>query len=1192
MKTTLMRPLWTAVQILIATNLMAQSARLSGMVADSSGARVPGASVVATNTATGVARETVSNELGLYVFEALVPGSYEVRCELAGFKKFVSTGNTLTVGQQAELNIRLDPGELTDTVNITETISPVQTTDSQVRTLITGTLIREMPLNGRNPLHLVLSGVPGVSGRGTGIYVNGQKTQSNNTTLDGISVDDPTLGRAELSLVFLNPDMLQEYQVVTSNFKTEYGRGTGAQVSLMTRSGSNEFHGSAYEFHRNTVFNANDFFNNANGVERPNLLRHQFGGTIGGPIKRNRAFFFFNYDAQRQSRTVPQNRTVFTAEARRGIFRYADGVRNTPSLVDAAGGYIGSAPLRTYNVLENDPLGTGADRVTAEIIKQMPLPNSFTGGDGLNTALFRFNAPSSSSNNNITTRVDYTFNPKHSAFARYSYGETLTLGDEINTGLQRYPGLLSRNQGGRRQGAAISLVSTLTPSLLNEAVIGFTRSTVRFDNPQYPKALTIRLSSIENTSNPINDFAGSGRVAPLIELRDNVTRVIGAHTLKSGIDFRFYQFNQYRNSGTYNIYPRLNMSRSLGYLVTIPNQPAASALETNNLNTLRSLVMDTLGVYGRAEQTFFSNGERYLPTGSAYLRGHRMREYDVFVQDDWKVRPRLTLNYGLRWEYRAPPFEVNGIMFFPNDRDFVNHSATLSFNNVGKGGKERWFDKDLNNFGPSLGLAWDPKGDGKTSIRSSYRISYDRVTSSIISDTDQTTPGGSFDATALNSGDLRTASRVASFSSTLAAPTVFSTTAPNERAGRPVLFDHNLRTPYVQQWMLSVQREVIKDTIVEVAYVGNKGTKLYRDYNINQTDIRSNGFLESFLIAQKNLDLATAAGASTGANYNASISGSRPVGIVATLNGGTIPSSQNPDISQGQAGNLAQTLDRPATLASAGLPDNFFRAYPQFELLGFGCTCSASNYHSLQTQVVHRANTLTLQGSWTYSRAIDDFSGRGDGIGAVRDIRDRRLEKGPADFDATHIVRGSFVYELPFGRGRTWGNGLGRTLNQIVGGWQINGLVDAATGNPLTITSGRRTLAYTPLASEGNSTADFNGDARSIQPTTDSQGRRILVTDVQRAQFSFPAAGSPGAAGRNAFRNAGFWNMNFSMYKNFRITERSKLQFRSEFFNVLNHAVMENLPNERKNLSSADFGRFVAQRNDPRIMQFALKFEF
>jgi TonB-dependent Receptor Plug Domain len=259
--------------------------------------------------------------LGLYVFEALVPGTYEVRCELPGFKKFVSTGNTLTIGQQAELNIRLDPGELTDTVNITETIAPVQTTDSQVRTLITGTVIREMPLNGRNPLHLVLSGVPGVSGRGTGIYVNGQKTQSNNTTLDGISVDDPTLGRAELSLVFINPDMLQEYQVVTSNFKPEYGRGTGAQVSLVTRSGSNEFHGSVYEFHRNTVFNANDFFNNANGVERPNLLRHQFGGAIGGPIKRNRAFFFFNYDAQRQSRTVPQNRTVFTEEARRGIFR-------------------------------------------------------------------------------------------------------------------------------------------------------------------------------------------------------------------------------------------------------------------------------------------------------------------------------------------------------------------------------------------------------------------------------------------------------------------------------------------------------------------------------------------------------------------------------------------------------------------------------------------------------------------------------------------------------------------------------------------------------------------------------------------------------------------------------------------------------------------------------------------------------
>jgi hypothetical protein len=569
-----------------------------------------------------------------------------------------------------------------------------------------------------------------------------------------------------------------------------------------------------------------------------------------------------------------------------------------------------------------------------------------------------------------------------------------------------------------------------------------------------------------------------------------------------------------------------------------------------------------------------------------------MREYDLYFQDDWKVRQGLTLNYGVRWEYRAPPFEVNGVMFTPSDPDFVKHSATLSFSNVGKGGKARWFDRDLNNFGPTAGLAWDPKGDGKMAIRTSYRLTYDRVTSWIINDSDQTTPGGSFNATGLNSGDARTAARIANFMSTLAPPSTFSTLAPNDRSGRPVLFDRDLRTPYVQQWMLSLQREVLKGTVLEVMYLGNKGSKLYRNYNIDQLDVRKNGLVQSVQIAQKNLALAGAAGASTGANYNPSISGSQPVGLLATLNAGNIPSSLNADIQQGQAGNIANTLDRASTLSAAGLPDTFFRAYPQFELLGYGCTCSNSNYHSLQTQLTHRTSTLTSQLSWTWSRAIDDFSERGDDIWVVRDIERRtQLDKAPADFDATHIVRASFVYELPFGQNRRWAGRIGSKLNHLIGGWQINGLFDSATANPLTLASGRRTLVFTPFT-DGLSNVEFTGDAKSIRPTKDSQGRPVLVTDEQRKQFDFPAAGSAGSTGRNAFRNMGYWNMNFSVYKNFRITERSKLQFRSEFFNLFNHPIMSNLDNTRKNFSNPDFGRFVSQRNDPRIMQFALKFEF
>src|SRR5262249_7711016 len=298
--------------------------------------------------------------------------------------------------------------------------------------------------------------------------------------------NDATLGRAELSLVPINPDTVQEYQLITSNFKAEYGRSSGAQVSVVTKSGSNTLHGAGYEYHRNTVLNANDFFTNATGVARPILLRNQFGASVSGPIRKDKAFFFFNYDGFRQSQSIPQTRTVLTAQARQGIFRYAQGVRNLPSLVDANGNYIGSAPLLTYNIIQNDPRGIGIDRVMDGIIKQVPLPNAFDGGDGLNTAFFRFNGASTTTNNTYTTRVDYNFNANHNVAVRYTYGGFLTDGDAINTGLPRYPGLIGRNQQSRRQGASISFRSTLSPTLLNEFTYGFQRSTVRFNNPQYP----------------------------------------------------------------------------------------------------------------------------------------------------------------------------------------------------------------------------------------------------------------------------------------------------------------------------------------------------------------------------------------------------------------------------------------------------------------------------------------------------------------------------------------------------------------------------------------------------------------------------------------------------------------------------------------------------------------------------------
>jgi hypothetical protein len=452
-----------------------------------------------------VRQGTVTTEAGLFLFPSLPVGPYTVRVELSGFKTVTRPKVLLTVGSDQNLTISLEPGGVEEAVVVSAESPLVQTTESSLSTLVSRETIQTLPLNGRNPLHLI-GLVPGVVGHsaeatssgGTAThYINGDRGRGITTTQDGIDISDPVIPRGELTNAPVNPEALQEFRVITSNAKAEYGRSAGGQVELVTRSGTNKFTGTGYEFLRNTRFDSNSYFNKKQGLPKEQLDRNQFGGSVGGPLRRDRAFFFLNYDGMRRTQETSQTVTVPTASLRNGIFRFVTGAcpgqtaaRNVPSCVDASGTPL--VPVSSYSFVDNDPRKLGLDPVMQkETLALLPLPNDFTRGDGLNTAGYRWNSPSKSPLDSITSRVDYTINKNQSFFARYSDAWRNDLINDIINTTPRPMSWPARVRISDQMGGAFGHKWTLANHLVNEATGGFTRNVLDFADPEHPRTYEI-----------------------------------------------------------------------------------------------------------------------------------------------------------------------------------------------------------------------------------------------------------------------------------------------------------------------------------------------------------------------------------------------------------------------------------------------------------------------------------------------------------------------------------------------------------------------------------------------------------------------------------------------------------------------------------------------------------------------------
>lgn len=1226
---------------------------LSGTIFDNSGAVVTGAIVTARNEATGTALSQLSNNAGLFAFPSVLAGTYTIEVEAPGFKKAHQTGNTLAVGTPLTVNITLQLGSSTEVVKVEASIEQINTTNATLGNVIERQTVAALPLNGRNPLNLIVleSGVTQRSG--TGINVNGLRAQAGNVTIDGVEANEASNPTPTNNVFRINPDNVEEFKVTTSNPTPEEGKNSGLNVSIATRSGTNHYHGSLVEYFRNNDLNSNEFYANAQGQPRANLKANQYGWEAGGPIRKNKTFFYAAWQGQKVNLSQAIDKAfgsvprVYTKEALSGVFRYfvsdpanpltingSKVAQNSPGLVTSAGALApgirncGSPTdlncVQSYNIFSNDPLHIGGDPAVLSLLKSYPAPNSFASGDGLNQAGYQWSAPSSVRGPRNLLRIDHMIDSRNNVFFRAMWATEQQLqGDLLNGRPAIFPGFPPRGEVYRpAKNFALSWRALITPHLVNEFTAGFARFIFLFtygdSNPKFPgsiPAYTFNNADVDYIFSP-----HSQRTLNTPQFIDNVSWTRGSHVMKFGVNMRFYQQNDQSGSvAGINVLPSISLSSSLNppgsafNLPAIANGSAAGISSTDNTRLLSS-INDLLGIPATLKQGFLGNlnSNTFSPLHSGdYLSvwyvGERSKQFNIFAQDEWHVRRNLTVTYGVRWEYNRPATEVSETPYVP-DKAADGSQGTVTFVKAGSW----WTRNNANAFAPRIGLSWSPGDHSKFVVHAGYGLAFDSIPTYAAAAAANSVPGLAYSCTATTYGVASTTgcgtvpanTRLAQgFPQQLPAPSVLPSsflTPPLQFLGsapNSVLFDPNFKTATVQQWNLTMQRELPGGFVFQTGYVGNRGQRLYSQTDLNQ--ISATPILSSFTAMQSNLGRGCKPDG-TGCPAGAV---STPVPLVTSgiLTSTFVNSATTiTDLQQNAAGNFAGRIEQ-TTLAAHLRPNQ------QFSSIIFISNKADSVYHSWQTTVRKRfSNGLLMNFSYTFGKAIDNQSGDpvgtsyGPTTSTAIDSNNMRLDRGRADFDQTHVAIVTWIYELPFGKGKPFMKSANRVVDTALGGWSVQGYTSWMSGEPFSISSGAKTAQY-----GANSRAVIAG---STLPADTLQPAALGPVFFKNAgDFTLAPAGSTGM-GRNMFQGPAFWDMDGALSKSFQATERVKVTFRAEAFNALNHANFRKLGSTSvgsTSILSANFGTACCQTQSTststaivsngesyRVVQFLLKVIF
>ncbi len=1185
---------------LLAAPLAAQVAgRLSGSVLDGTGSAVEGA-VVRLQTEGGASAASMTTTAdGLYGFPGLQPGLYELRVESAGFAPAVVTLIKVDAARETALApVALQPATVVQTVDVVAALNSVQTANVEISTTVTNEQLRRLPQLNRNILALIATqaGV-GSNGR-TATTINGLRTSFTNVTLDGVNIQDNLFRENSLDFQpnLLLLDQVAELTVSTSNTPSAMGNGA-TQVSFVTPSGTNRFHGAAYWYNRNNALAANGFFENRAGIGLPFLNQNQLGGSLGGPLVRNKLFFYANYEAFRRRQQTAQQRTILTESARQGVFTYTDTAGN----------------LQQRNILQTT--GNSIDPFIQGLLGQTPGGgeiNNFSTGDSApgvlrNTGGYSFLQRSNRDRNNVTGKIDFYASDRHSLFGTYAWNSDFV--DRTTLNQFTYTPVPSVFNENNTNLIAAGWRSTWSSTLTNELRGGINRAPADFirSEPEPAYYLTNLLFS-----NPVQTYPSQGRNTNTWNVSDNANWIKGRHTLSFGFQSQNIRVDSFDAISTIPSY-QINLGTRSG--LTSAQLPG---IRPNDLAQANNLLATLAGFLDQGTQRFnaIDQTSGFVP-GADRRRIYTFATHAGYFQDTWKLSRHLTLSGGVRYEYFTRVNEEKNLALLPviENNDPIQtllSNSTLDFAGTGIG--RPWYGKDLNNFAPNVGLAWDVRGDGNTAIRMGYSVNFVNDNHiSTLQNGPATNDGLAFDV--VRSNLATTASNPGAIPPpafqvprTFADNFALSSTAPF------ALIDPGLRTPYVQQWNFSIQQR-LKGGVLEARYLGHHATKQFRAFDYNQVDIFADGFYDDFLRAYSNGILARNQTGRFAASYNPAIAGSQRLPVFDSLPSGGL-------LTNATVSNLIET-QQPGDLA---------RTYKQFGLngplnffpnpLAFGTNMvtnySNSSFNALQVDYARRfSRGFSFQVNYAWAKVLSDTAGDNQvNFEPFLDINNAEAERAPTAFDIRHALKSNYVLDLPFGRGKRYLSGGNRLASALVGGWSVSGILTWQSGFPFSIRSQRGTLNRTARSANNTAVTTLNGDQLSRAVSFRMTGDGPFIVDATaigpdgrgvgpdgQAPFNGqvfynPAAGTIGTLQRRTFSGPQFFNFDFGVHKVTTIVEGHTIELRMESTNLFNNVMFDTIlvpgqtPTVDYNINNAAFGRIINQANTPRRIQFGLYYRF
>jgi hypothetical protein len=1319
------------------TLIVAQTATTSlrGTVYDAKGAVISGASLTLTNPATGFSRTAKSDTQGNYQFLELPPSTYTLAVDAAGFARLKQDGLVLQVATPATLNVNMQVTGGTVTVEVSGTAPLVNTQDASMGHAFGADQIADLPFEGRDPGG-ILSLQTGVVFTGNSSHisnsadsragtVNGARSDQTNITLDGVDNNDQLLGTAFAGAIRAPLDSLEELKVTTSNSEADSGRSSGGQVSLVTKSGTNHVHGSLYIYNRPTFTAANDWFNKAAQISQdepntaPFLLRNTFGANVGGPIIKDRLFFFAAYEGQRKREALQVSRVIPSAGMKVGSISY-------PCTQDPACPAGGVETLNAAQIAGMDPncsgngtcpLGPGPNPLLANIgganpgalFSQYPNANTNTVGDGFDYVGYTFSSPLPASQNAYVAKLDYnlTRDGNHRLFLRGILNNDRTAERNLNTpfsitgdGGEQFPGQAEQQvEHDNNKGFTAGYTATFSSTLINNFRFGYISQLINIQGLQNQPFVHFRgMDDVTGFTPTLNTHV------PVKNIVDDLTKVVGNHSFQFGLNYR--QVDNLRESNAQNFFSaetNVYWTNNSGIANTGSSlDPAAfgyPAVDSGFAASYDFAMAALVGLIPQVNANYeLTKTLSLIPQGQLVPRHFRDHEYEFYGQDQWRIKPNLTFTYGLRYAILQPPFETTGTQVAPTislhdwflQRGQAAYQGqvydpTIGFGLAGQAnGKQPYWGYDYKDFAPRVAFAYSPKGEGgwakrlwggqgKTSIRAGYGIYFDHFGEGITNTFDR---NGSFGLTTseVNPAGIQSVDGSARYSGLYNIPTTSAdgcNTPPCSLVGAPPTgsfpvfppsgastpggfaitwgLDDKLKTPYSHVIDFSITRELPSNFVFEASYVGRFAHRLLQEEDLAEpTNLRDPASNTTYFQAAQALarqyysgtPIQNISAATIGTKYwenvfpsaagpaSSQLSGSTNGGITSTCTGGGIPGTTQLSATQAMydlfcnfSGNettalsIADAFCFPscATLKGQTAPTPYAYYSPQFSSLFAWRSIGNSAYNAGQFSLRHRSGGLEFDLNYTYSKSIDDgsnaerineFEGFGFGSQIINSWIPQQ-NRAVSDFDTTHIVNANWVYQLPFGRGKRFGSGMGRVANGVFGGWTISGLWRWSSGYPFSLFSPEWATNYqletpaVPLSSARPKTGSY-----IVAQASGGTGPNVFqdpgITDAgtnPNAAINLFRAAYPGEAGlRNGLRGPGTFNIDTGVAKSWYITEGQFVKFSWQMFNVTNSARFDvgtmSINGNNSLSSSSSFGNFSSTLSNPRVMEFGLRYTF